>query len=136
MPLNPIITQSPIILFLGAGASVPLGKPAMKQFVEKLAVEITVGSDAALLSALISVRGYDLELILGDLETFLSLPYVSSFAFDSEKYPAYEVNRNDVANLRSLIRHSIIREYRTIDIERAVAVYQPLFDTIFSHIHS
>jgi hypothetical protein len=136
MSLNPNITQSPIILFVGAGASVPLGKPAMKQFVEKLAVEITAGSDASLLSALISVRGHDLELILGDLEIFLNLPYVSSFVFDNENFPAYEVNRNDVANLRSLIRHSIIREYRKIDIERAVAVYQPLFDTIFSHIHS
>jgi hypothetical protein len=123
MPLNPIITQSPIILFLGAGASVPLGKPAMKQFVERLTNEITIGSDASLLSTLISVRGHDLELILGDLETFLSLPYVSSFVFDGENLPAYEVNRNDVAKLRSLIRHSIIREYRTIDAEKAVAVY-------------
>lgn len=134
MSLNTTITQSPIILFLGAGASVPLGKPAMKQFVERLAIDIKVGSDASLLFALISVRGHDLELIVGDLETFLSLPYVSSFVFDGENLPAYEVNRNDVAKLRSLIRHSIIREYRTINVEKAVAVYRPLFDIIFSHI--
>lgn len=136
MSLNPVITHSPIILFLGAGASVSLGKPAMKQFVEKLTGQITSGDDVSLLSALISVRDHDLESILGDLETFLSLQYISSFVFDGENLPAYEVNRNDVARLRSLIRHSIIREYRTIDIERAVAVYRPLFDIIFSHIDS
>jgi len=135
MPLNPIITQSPIILFLGAGASVPLGKPAMKEFVERIAAEITVSDDASLLSTLISVRGYDLESILGDLETFLNLQYISSFVIDGQK-SAYEVNRNQVASLRSLMRHSIIREYRSIDAEKAVAVYKPLFDTIFSHLDS
>jgi hypothetical protein len=136
MSLNQAITKSPIILFLGAGASVPLGKPAMKQFVEKLAGEIASGDNASLLSALISVRDHDLESILGDLETFLSLHYVSSFIFDGENLISYEANRNNVASLRSLIRHSIIREYRTINTERAVAVYRPLFDIIFSHIDS
>ncbi len=136
MPLNPTITQSPIILFLGAGASVPLGKPTMEQFVKKLATEITSDNEASLLSALILARGYDLESIMGDLETFLNLQYVSSFVLDVENQPAYEVKRSDAASLRSLIRHSIIREYRAVDIKRAIEVYQPLLDVIFSHIDS
>jgi hypothetical protein len=135
MSLNTTITQSPIILFLGAGASVPLGKPAMKKFVEKLSNEITFGIEASLLSALISVRGLDLELILEDLETFLNLQYISSFLFDGDK-SRLEVNRSQIASLRSLLRRSIIREYSTIDTIRAVEAYKPLFDIIFSHIDS
>jgi hypothetical protein len=134
MSLNPTITQSPIVLFLGAGASVPLGKPTMEQFVARLADQITSENEASLLSVLISARGHDLEAILTDLETFLSLQYVTSFVFDRQNPSAYEANRSDAANLRSLIRHSIIREYRSIDTQRAVEVYQPLFDTIFSHV--
>jgi len=91
-------------------------------------------NDASLLSLLISARGNDLELILGDLETFLSLKYVSSFVSGSQNQLGYEVNRNDAASLRSLLRHFIIREYRTIDTKRAIEVYQPLLDTIFSHV--
>jgi hypothetical protein len=136
MALNPTIMKSPVILFLGAGASVPLGKPVMQQFVARLAGEITPANEASLLSVLISARGHDMELILGDLETFLSLHYVSSFILDGENLPNCEVNRNDAASLRSLIRHSIIREYRVIDTKKVVEVYKPLFDIIFSHVNS
>jgi len=120
--------ESPVLLFLGAGASVPLGKPVMKDFVAKLETEITSENDAALLSVLISAREYDLEAIMTDLETFLSLKYVSTFVFDGIEATL------DADKLRSLIRHSIIREYRTVDLTRALEVYQPLLDTIFSHI--
>lgn len=136
MALNPTIIKSPVILFLGAGASVPLGKPAMEQFVARLAGEITSVNEASLLSLLISARGHDMELILGDLETFLSLDYVSSFIFDGKKLPNYEVNRNHASSLRSLIRHSIIREYRVVDVTKVVEVYKPLLDIIFSHVDS
>src|SRR6185295_8906053 len=116
------IARSPVILFLGAGASAPLGKPVMEQFVKRLADNITSDPEASLLSAFISERGYDLELIMGDIENLLSLSYVSTFVFDS----GYEVNKSVAASLRSLIRHSIIREYRAIDMKSAIEVYQPL----------
>ena len=41
MSINTTITESPVILFLGAGASVPLVKPVMKDFVARLAEQIT-----------------------------------------------------------------------------------------------
>lgn len=37
------------MLFLGAGASVPLGKPVMKNFVAKLSTTIAFENEAALL---------------------------------------------------------------------------------------
>lgn len=67
MSLNTTITESPVILFLGAGASVPLGKPVMKDFVAKLPEQITSENEASLLQVLISARGYDLEAIMTDL---------------------------------------------------------------------
>lgn len=129
MSLNTTITESPVILFLGAGASVPLGKLVMKDFVAKLPEQITSDNEASLLQVLISARGYDLEAIMTDLETFISLDYVSSFDFGG-----VEATLEDAEKLRSLIRHSIIREYRAVDTDRTVTVYQPLFDTIFARI--
>jgi len=57
---------------------------------------------------------------------------VSTFVLDN----GFEANKNDAASLRSLIRHSIIREYRVVDTQKAIEVYQPLFDTIFSNVDS
>lgn len=66
-----------------------------------------------------------------DLETFISLNYVSTFVFDG-----IEATLEDADNLRSRIRHSIIREYRTINLEKAIEVYRPIFDVIFAHVDS
>jgi hypothetical protein len=131
---NEVLIQSPVILFLGAGASVPLGKPTMEQFVKKLQDEITSEDHASLLSLLVSARGRDLEAILGDLETFLSLDYISSFVCDTSDIPSSEITRDLAASLRSYIRHAIIRQYRAVDPGKVVEVYKPLFDTIFTHL--
>jgi hypothetical protein len=133
MSLNQTIIQSPVILFLGAGASVPLGKPTMEQFVLKLESEIVPEDQRSLFSLLISARGRDLERILGDLETILSLDYVSSFVCERDTL-SYQATGEDAANLLSLIRHAIIREYRKIEANRAIEVYEPLFDIIFDYL--
>jgi hypothetical protein len=130
MILNSSIIESPVILFLGAGASVPLGKPVTKDFVARLVEQVTAEDEAALLRILISARGYDLEAIMTDLETLLNLRYVSNFIFKG----AEEFGHEEAENLCSLIRHSIIREYRSVDTQKAIEIYRPLFDTIFSHI--
>jgi hypothetical protein len=103
----------------------------MRDFVRKLEAEITSESEASLLSVFITARGYDLEAIMTDLETFISLEYVSTFVFDG-----FEATLEDANKLRSLIRHSIIREYRAIDTTKVVEIYRPLFDNIFSHVDS
>lgn len=129
MSISRTIIESPVILFLGAGASVPLGKPVMRDFVAKLTNEITSENEGTLLRILIEARGFDLEAIMTDLETFISLNYVSEFILEG-----IDATPEDAERLRSRIRHLIIREYRTIDTEKAIKVYQPLFDTIFSHV--
>jgi hypothetical protein len=134
VPFNEVLIQSSVILFLGAGASVPLGKPTMEQFVKKLQEEITSDDQASLFSLLVSARGYDLEAILSDLETFLGLHYVSSFVCDAGNIPSTEITRGLAASLRSYIRHAIIRQYRAVDPGKVAEVYKPLFDAIFTHL--
>jgi len=63
---NKLITASPVLLFLGAGASAGLGKPTMVQFVEKLKRAIQPDSGRELLHLLALARQADLEKILGE----------------------------------------------------------------------
>src|SRR5271157_2125016 len=76
---NKLIAASPVLVFLGAGASAGIGKPTMAQFVEKLEGTIQRHSGGNLLHVLAAARGADLEKIMGDLETFLNFPYLNTF---------------------------------------------------------
>ena len=96
-----------------------------------------------LLHLLTAARGADLEIVLSDLEMFLSLPYLAAFQCSPEYATAdagtgqtvpITITRAEAAQLRSTIRHEIIREYRSIDHDAIVATYAPLFDLIFSYI--
>ena len=138
---NKVITTSPVLLFLGAGASAGVGKPAMAQFVEKLKRTIQADSGLNLLHLLATARNADLEKILGDLEVFLNLPYLAAFECNPEyKYVAapdegpITITKGEAALLRSKIRHEIIREYRVIDSNAVRSAYEPLFDLVFSYV--
>lgn len=139
---NKLIASSPVLVFLGAGASAGIGKPTMAQFVEKLKRTIQPDSGRDLLHLLAGARGGDLEKILSDLETFLNLPYLTAFQCNSEyQYAAatsgepITITKDEAALLRSAIRHEIIREYRVIDGDAVCSVYEPLFDLIFRYVN-
>lgn len=138
---NKLITASPVLLFLGAGASAGLGKPTMVQFVEKLKRTIQPDSGRELLHLLALAREADLEKILGDLEVLLNLPYLAAFQCNPEYHYAaapdegpITITRREAALLRSSIRHEIIREYRVIDPTAVRSAYEPLCDIIFSYV--
>ena len=142
MKLNEEIVKSPVTLFLGAGASVPLGKPSMEDFVTNLERLIPSYSEYRNLFSQIShFRGKDLEAILSDLENLLNLHYIDSFncrlkaipeANDRDEDVFLEISNAAASELRSFIRHQIIKEYRELDSEKVVRVYEPLFESIFS----
>jgi len=80
---------------------------------------------------------------LGDLEVFLSLPYLSAIQCDPayitadagpDKIALITITKADAAGLRSTIRHEIIREYRSIDHDAIVAAYEPLLDLVFGYL--
>jgi hypothetical protein len=140
---NKLITASPVLLFLGAGASAGIGKPTMAQFVEKLKGTIQPDSGRELLHLLAAAREADLEKILGDLEIFLNLPYLAAFQCNPEyQYAAAPdegpiiITKDEAALLRSTIRHEIIREYRMIDPNAVRSAYEPLLDLVFSYLDS
>jgi hypothetical protein len=139
---NKVIAASPVLVFLGAGASAEIGKPTMAQFVEKLKETLQPDSGGNLLHLLAAARGADLEKIMGDLETFLNLPYLDTFQCNLKyQYAAAPINgaititKDEAALLRSAIRHEIIREYRVIDGNAVCSVYEPLFDLIFNYVN-
>lgn len=135
MALNSIITSSPLLLFLGAGASAGLGKPIMKQFVENLHRSLSEDSTVHLLRYLSLERNNDLEAIMRDLEVFMDIPYLSSINCNlGDQGQDVVAKREQALRLRWLIRHAIIKEYRDIEIERVLEVYRPLFETLFSFI--
>lgn len=146
MAINQIIANSPVILFLGAGSSSALGKPTMKEFVSKLKKESSHYPEGKLLLLTAVARDDDLELILNDIETFLNIPYVSSLNYDpvflqakyhptGKEIEEISLRREDAAQLRHIIRHRIIQEYRHIDAKKVADVYEPLFDVIFSAVN-
>jgi len=114
----------------------------MVQFVEKLKRVIPVDSGKPLFQLLASAHNDDLERILGDLEMVLSLPRLGTIQFEAEAEESPEfsetpitVTQAETATLRSLIRHQIIREYRTIDRDAVRSTYEPLFDLIFQYVN-
>lgn len=133
---NKKILECPIILFLGAGASAPLGKPMMAEFVEKASTAISDGDQQQMLIWLRRFRGDDLEGILGELDTIIELNYATSVQGKRkvEGYPdpvSFSLNRYTAANLQRNLKHAIIREYRNVDAEKSLEIYRPLFDALF-----
>lgn len=135
---NKTILESPILLFLGAGASAPLGKPMMAEFVIKLNKLITDDSQARMLAHLRKFRGDDLEAILGELDTIIDLDYANSvhgmIQGPGGGYTAFSLERQTAMHLRTTIKHEIIREYRNVDGPKTEEIYKPLFDLLFRYV--
>lgn len=135
MQLSQSILDSPVALFLGAGASQPLGKPTMKPFVKALAASLSNNADISsrLLRHLISQCGEDLEAILGELDSIIGL---KAFRTVTEVVAATHLNitQEIASGLRSEIEYQIIREYSDLPLPRVVELYKPLFDLIFSRL--
>lgn len=134
---NSTIVDSPILLFLGAGASQPLDKPMMGEFVKNLPVVMMDDSQVGVLEHLRRFRGDDLEAILGELDTIIGLDYASSlngmFAVQGGQ-TGFSLERSTAQRLRMKIKHEIIREYRNVDVARTLEIYEPLFNVLFPYL--
>jgi len=130
---NQTILDSPILLFLGAGASQPLEKPMMSEFVAKLSTAITDDSQKRVLAYLRKFRGEDLEAILGELDTIIGLDY-ASYVNGYESGSQFSLGRDIARYLQTNIKHAIIREYRNVNGEKAAELYEPLFNVVFPYI--
>jgi len=144
VPLRPTIIDSPVLLFLGAGASAPLGKLLMDSFVDKLSKHhVREEKPSSMLKLLTEFRGADLEAIMGELETLIGLDYaVGASGYHKVKTgngvnnEPFSLNRDTAIRLRFLIKHAVIREYRDISAQQVVELYEPLFDRMFPSLES
>jgi hypothetical protein len=133
--LSPAILQAPLTLFLGAGASQPLGKPTMAPFVTGLVKkwEKRGSSNLGLFKHLADTCDGDLENILGELDTILHLrSFENLSAFVGGSY--VNVDKTIARALRTSIEYEIIQEYSEIHVAEAMKIYKPLFDELFSKI--
>jgi hypothetical protein len=134
---NSTILDSQILVFLGAGASQPLDKPMMGEFVKKVSALITDDSQKRMLAHLRKFRGDDLEAILGELDTIVDLDYasnVSGMVSHSGGATAFSFERGVAERLSLRIKHEIIREYRNVDAEKTLRIYEPLFNVLFPFV--
>ncbi len=137
---NPTILNSPVLLFLGAGASQPLDKPMMVEFVRGVSRRISDDSQKNMLAHLRRFRSDDLESILGELDTLIDLDYASSVdgmtsaAEGGGQHYRFSLDRTTAVGLRTKIKHEIIREYRNVDADKTVQIYEPLFNVLFPYL--
>jgi SIR2-like protein len=113
---------------LGAGASAPLGKPLMVEFINRLA-DTLKKDELEFLKQLRNFRGDDLESILGELDTLIGLDYASAIS-GSWKGAEFTLWRGMATQLLATIKHTIIKEYRNVDETETMHLYDPLFDVL------
>src|ERR1017187_770541 len=84
MARNSLITLAPAVVFLGAGASAPLGKATMSEFMPLLIRRLKLDFiDFDGVSDLLSHVGHDLEELLEQLAAIADMPYVKAFILES-----------------------------------------------------
>lgn len=133
MGLSRTIIESPVILFLGAGASQPLDKPLMGPFVRRLLVDWKSRETYNLLFLLTKLVGDDLESILGELDAILGLSHISSVSLWYEQdFLSIDAERG--RKLRTEIEYEIIQQYSSVPRDTVQELYKPLLEKIFSRI--
>ena len=157
MPRNDLIARAPAVLFLGAGASAGLGKPAMGAFMSQLTE--TLNQRFPRLSALndlIRHTNRDLEELLDVLSIMLGWRWIRSVEVEggsshlsslpplpTEADPYQESFKSGprlpsggAELVMQAIQSEVIKEYRDIDAAVATRVFSPLMDLIFTHVDS
>lgn len=149
------IVGAPIVLFLGAGASAPLGKWLMADFLLNLQTQLT-GSLRELLHAIARYKSWDLEAIMDELTDLCDKPYLSDTnqvnyitdfldpnrtearkvagSIPSEFSKHYQVMVDQCRSLRFEIEKLIFEHYRKIDPEKVRELYDPLLELIINLI--
>ena len=135
------ITRAPVALFLGAGASRPLGKLLMGEFIDVL--ENSAGLKGDPLFTRIVAKDRDLEFLLGELEEWGSKGYYypkqllwgsagpmgpQATEFDTQLYTL--THRAD--EIYQTVRREVFKAYRNIQNTKAISnLFSPLFESAF-----
>ena len=145
------MVASPIVLFLGAGASSSFDKPLMGQFISELKrdpglASITEGfpypvTGKVLLDNITKEVGEDLEEVLDELEIISRIKHLSSIKLTELRLPPAVGKTNTVSalqesvikvtkSLSDLIRKNIVERYSSIDSNKVAKLYSDVFGTL------
>lgn len=136
MTTSPLIGVSHV-LFLGAGASRPLGKMLMGQFIDHLQNNQVI-SNAILFEDIIA-KQRDLEFLLEELQAIEDKDYLQLQIRSRDIFPASSSNSfvefkliaDRAHTLRVQIEREVFLHYRSIDDEHnIVRLFQPLFNAL------
>lgn len=146
---NGLITRAPITLFLGAGASSPLGKPLMGSFVDRLRTNSELANSE--LFQRIVAQENDLEHLLGELGSWSDKGYFTSelpsrgplgrIILSDRQQDEFRNRLSSVIvgaeQIQDIIKRQVFRTYRDVDDpQQAVRLYAPLFELLFSKLGS
>jgi hypothetical protein len=154
MARNSLITLAPVMVFLGAGASAPIGKPTMAGFMPLLIRRLRLDFiDVDGVSELLSHVGHDLEELLEQLASMADMPYVKAFIMESSNGPSVgtlpplppnidphgamsakgpRLVYSIASRLRSAVHKAVIQQYGSVAKEQALTLYDPFFDLLFT----
>ena len=135
--LNEHIYKQPIVIFLGAGASAPLGKMTTLQFMQSVITQ--GGSDINLISEIMSSvepseelgKKVDIEAVLDYLEKIIE----ASVAYEKLKLldkPDSLGKLDGIIKLREQIQDLVVTHYSEIDADKAFKHYAPLYEEGFT----
>lgn len=137
--MNPRIYEQPLVLFLGAGASVPLGKKTTSQFLTWLGEQADVGQFVTSVKRLIQqneVGQIDVEDVLDFVESVLKSGTILRKLAESapvEIRPWADHTLRDIIKLSEYQQHSVrikdlvIEHYGQLDEQRVMDLYAPFF---------
>ena len=110
----------------------------MSEFVRKVSASISDDSQKNMLAHLREFRSDDLEAILGELDTIIDLDYASSVDgmvdVGGGQKGRFSLHRDTALRLSMRIKHEIIREYRNVNAEKTLQIYEPLFNVLFPYV--
>jgi hypothetical protein len=144
---NPNITHVPVTVFLGAGATSPLGKPLMADFITQLLNDTSYGPNK-LFQQIIGVNP-DLEFLFQELEDWMQKGYVedlSPIVNDSTgggitrprratPWVSSKIIARHASVLITELRKRVFEAYKDVNEPAKVAsLFIPLFDGIFSQL--
>jgi len=142
------IIEAPVIFFLGAGASGPLGMPLMREFIDKL--EATAGFKEQPLFTKIVSRERDLEFLFEELEEWAGKDYYAPRpiggvisppggplesgligASDSRFQDGLRSLIREAERLQAQLKREVFNTYRNISKpDEALRLFTPLFEAI------
>lgn len=154
--INREIVNVPIVLFLGAGASAPLGKWLMSDFLVYLRSRLN-NRLPDLLDAIARYKSHDLEAMMDELADLCDKPYLSDTtrvnyitdlldpsrseirkleSVPSEFSKQYKLLVDQCQSLRFEIEKLIFEHYREVDTEKARELYDPVLKVIIDSTRS